>query len=78
MALLDILQKQLVAIIQWPEDGLGALVRRFPVANMKIQYGALLALRKSQMAVFLNEGKVTDVYGHGMYKLATQANQVLR
>jgi membrane protease subunit (stomatin/prohibitin family) len=34
-------------------------------------------VRESQMAVFVNEGKVADVFGPGMYKLTTQTLPVL-
>ena len=47
------------------------------MADMEIQYGASLTVRESQMAVFVNEGKVADVFGPGMYKLSTQTIPVL-
>ena len=34
-------------------------------------------MRESQIAVFVNEGKVADVFGPGMYKLTTQIIEVL-
>jgi hypothetical protein len=34
-------------------------------------------VRESQVAVFVNEGKVADVFGPGMYKLTTQTMPVL-
>jgi hypothetical protein len=58
-------------------DGDGTLAWRFPMADMEIQYGASLTVRESQMAVFVNEGKVADVFGPGMYKLTTQTMPVL-
>ena len=77
MALMDFLKKQFIDIIQWTEAGDGTLAWRFPVADMEIQYGASLTVRESQMAVFVNEGKVADVFGPGMYKLTTQTIPVL-
>jgi membrane protease subunit (stomatin/prohibitin family) len=77
MALMDFLKKQFIDIIQWTEDGDGTLAWRFPVADMEIQYGASLTVRESQIAVFVNEGKVADVFGPGMYKLTTQTIPVL-
>jgi len=44
---------------------------------MEIQNGASLTVRESQMAVFVNEGKVADVFGPGMHKLTTQTLPVL-
>ncbi|WP_411880150.1 SPFH domain-containing protein [Polaromonas sp. YR568] len=77
MALMDFIKKQFIDIIQWTEDGDGTLAWRFPMADMEIQYGASLTVRESQMAVFVNEGKVADVFGPGMHKLTTQTIPVL-
>ena len=77
MALMDFIKKQFIDIIQWTEDGDGTLAWRFPMAGNEIQYGGSLTVRESQMAVFVNEGKVADVFGPGMYKLTTQTLPVL-
>ena len=77
MALMDFIKKQFIDIIQWTEDDDGTLAWRFPMAEMEIQNGASLTVRESQMAVFVNEGKVADVFGPGMYKLTTQTLPVL-
>lgn len=77
MALMDFIKKQFIDIIQWTETGDGTLAWRFPMADMEIQYGASLTVRESQMAVFVNEGKIADVFGPGMYKLTTQTIPVL-
>jgi len=77
MALMDFIKKQFIDIIQWTEADDGTLAWRFPMADMEIQYGASLTVRESQMAVFVNEGKVADVFGPGMYKLTTQTIPVL-
>ena len=77
MALMDFIKKQFIDIIQWTEDGDGTLAWRFPMRDMEIQNGASLTVRESQMAVFVNEGKVADVFGPGIYKLTTQTLPVL-
>lgn len=77
MALMDFIKKQFIDIIQWTEDDDGTLAWRFPMAEMEIQNGASLTVRESQMAVFVNEGKVADVFGPGTYKLSTQTLPVL-
>ena len=77
MAFMDFIKKQFIDIIQWTEDDDGTLAWRFPVADLEIQYGASLTVRESQVAVFVNEGKVADVFGPGMYKLTTQTIPVL-
>ncbi|MGE4241584.1 SPFH domain-containing protein [Ramlibacter sp.] len=77
MALMDFIKKQFIDIIQWTEADNDTLAWRFPMRDMEIQYGASLTVRESQMAVFVNEGKIADVFGPGMYKLTTQTIPVL-
>ncbi len=77
MALMDFIKKQFIDIIQWTEDSEGTLAWRFQMADMEIQYGASLTVRESQMAVFVNEGQVADVFGPGRYTLTTQTIPVL-
>jgi membrane protease subunit (stomatin/prohibitin family) len=77
MALMDFIRKQFIDIIEWTEDGDGTLAWRFPVADMEIQNGASLTVRASQVAIFVNEGQVADVFGPGTHKLTTQTLPVL-
>ena len=77
MALMDFIKKQFIDVIQWTEEGDGTLAWRFPMSGMEIQNGGQLVVRESQMAVFVNEGKVADVFGPGTYKLTTQTLPVL-
>ena len=77
MALMDFIKKQFIDILEWTEDGDGTLAWRYPMAGMEIQNGASLVVRESQMAVFVNEGQVADVFGPGTYKLTTQTLPVL-
>ncbi len=77
MALMDFIKKQFIDILQWTEDGDGTLAWRFPMQEMEIQNGASLTVRDSQLALFVNEGTVADVFKPGMYKLTTQTLPVL-
>ena len=77
MALMDFIKKQFIDIIQWTEADDGTLAWRFPMRDMEIQNGGTLVVRESQMAMFVNEGKVADVFGPGTYKLTTQTLPVL-
>ncbi|MDO8790092.1 MAG: SPFH domain-containing protein [Sulfuritalea sp.] len=77
MALMDFIKKQFIDIIQWTEDDGDTMAWRFPMAELEIQNGASLTVRESQMAVFVNEGQIADVFGPGMYKLTTQTLPVL-
>jgi membrane protease subunit (stomatin/prohibitin family) len=77
MALMDFIKKQFIDILEWTESGDGTLAWRYPMAGNEIQYGGSLTVRESQMAVFVNEGKVADVFGPGMHKLTTQTLPIL-
>ncbi|MBP6484129.1 MAG: SPFH domain-containing protein [Rhodoferax sp.] len=77
MALMDFIKKQFIDIIQWTEENDGTLAWRFPMRDMEIQNGGQLVVRESQMAIFVNEGKVADVFGPGTHKLTTQTLPVL-
>jgi membrane protease subunit (stomatin/prohibitin family) len=74
---MDFIKKQFIDVIQWTEESDGTLAWRFPMSGMEIQNGATLVVRESQMALFVNEGKVADVFGPGTYKLTTQTLPVL-
>ncbi len=77
MSLMSFIKKQFIDIIQWTESDDDVLAWRFPTTDLEIQYGASLTVRESQMAVFVNEGQVADVFGPGMHKLTTQTLPVL-
>lgn len=70
-------KKQPIDILQWTEEGDGLLAWRFPTADMEIQYGASLTVRASQLALFVHDGQVADVFEPGTYTLTTQTLPVL-
>ena len=65
MSLGSFFKKQFIDVIQWTEDGAGVLAYRYPMQDMEIQNGAQLTVRESQMAVFVNEGEVADIFWPG-------------
>jgi membrane protease subunit (stomatin/prohibitin family) len=77
MSLRDFIAKQWIDVIQWTEPEQGILAYRYPMQDMEIQNGGSLTVRDSQMAVFVNEGKIADVFGPGLYKLTTQTLPIL-
>ena len=77
MALMDFIKKQFIDIIEWTESGDGTLAWRFPMADREIQNGGSLTVRESQMAVFVNEGKLADVFAPGRHTLTTATLPVL-
>ena len=77
MALKDFLKKQFIDVIQWTESSEGILSYRYPMQDFEIQYGASLTVRESQMGVFVNEGRIADVFPPGRYTLTTQTLPLL-
>jgi len=77
MGLFDFVKKQFIDVLQWNEDTEGVLSWRYPMADFEIQNGAALTVRESQLAMFVNEGQVADVFGPGNHKLTTNTLPVL-
>lgn len=77
MGLWDKLTGELVDIIEWTDDSRDTMVWRFPRYQNEIKYSAKLVVRESQVAAFVNEGKLADVYVPGTYTLTTQNMPVL-
>ncbi|CAN5352456.1 SPFH domain-containing protein [soil metagenome] len=75
--MLDIFKKQFIEVIEWTENTDGVLAHRFPTLDKEIQTGAQLTVRDSQMALFVNEGNVADVFSPGRYALSTQNLPIL-
>jgi membrane protease subunit (stomatin/prohibitin family) len=68
----DFIKKQFIDVLQYVENEDGVLAYRFPMMDMEIQNGASLTVRESQMAAFVNEGRMADTFGPGTYKVTTQ------
>lgn len=77
MSLRDFLSKQFIDVIEWVEPDEGILAYRYPMQDREIQNGGKLTVRDSQMAVFVNEGRVADVFAPGLYTLNTQTLPIL-
>ena len=77
MALMDFIKKQFIDIIQWTETDNVTLAWRFPMADMEIQNGASLTVRESQLALFVDEGRVADQFAPGLFRLNTNTLPVL-
>ena len=77
MSLRDFIAKQWIDVIEWVEPEEGILAYRFPMQDREIQNGGKLTVRDSQFAVFVNEGKLADAFGPGLYTLTTQTLPIL-
>jgi len=77
MSVRDFITKQFIDVIEWVEPEEGILAYRYPMQDREIQNGGKLTVRESQAAVFVNEGKVADTFGPGLYTLNTQTLPIL-
>ena len=77
MALWDKLMGELVDIVEWLDDSNNTLAYRFERYQNEIKYGAKLVVREGQVAAFINEGKLADVFKPGTYELTTQNLPIL-
>ncbi|PWK79619.1 membrane protease subunit (stomatin/prohibitin family) [Mucilaginibacter oryzae] len=71
MSLFSRLSAEFIDIIEWVDTTQNTLVWKFPRYDNAIKMGAKLIVRESQAAVFMNEGKVADVFMPGTYELQT-------
>lgn len=72
MALFEKLKSEFVDIIEWNEHASDEVVWRFPRYQDEIKNGTQLTVRPGQTAVFVNEGRVADVFQPGLYTLDTR------
>ena len=77
MGLWDKLKGELVDIVEWLDNSHDTMVYRFQRYQNEIKYGAQLVVRESQVAVFVNEGQLADVFLPGTYTLETQNLPIL-
>ena len=77
MSLRDFITKQFIDVIEWVEPEEGILAYRYPMQDREIQNGGKLTVRDSQAAIFVNEGKVADIFGPGLYTLTTETLPIL-
>jgi membrane protease subunit (stomatin/prohibitin family) len=73
----DLFKKQFIEVIEWTEPADGVLSWNFPTYQKEINTGAQLTVRDSQMAVFVNEGNIADVFGPGRFTLNTKTLPIL-
>jgi membrane protease subunit (stomatin/prohibitin family) len=77
MGLLNKLRNELIDIIQWTDDTQDTMVWRFPRYENEIKNGAQLIVRESQVAAFIHQGQLADVFQPGTYTLHTQNLPIL-
>jgi membrane protease subunit (stomatin/prohibitin family) len=77
MGLFEKLKAEFIDIIEWLDPSNDTMIYRFERYHNQIKNGAKLTVRESQVAVFVSEGQVADVFQPGMYTLQTQNLPIL-
>lgn len=81
MGIFDEIKKKLshefIDIIEWLDSSNDTIVHRFERYQNEIKNNAQLVVREGQIAVFINEGKLADVFNPGTYTLNTQNLPIL-
>ncbi|WFB34522.1 SPFH domain-containing protein [Kiritimatiellota bacterium B12222] len=77
MGFLDKLRGEVIDIIEWLDASNDTLVYRFERYGNEIKWHAKLVVREGQMAVFINEGQLADVFSPGTYTLDTKNLPIL-
>ena len=67
----NIIKGQLIDVIEWTDNTQDTMVHKYDMNGKEIMMGAQLTVRESQVAVFVNEGQLADVYTPGRYELST-------
>ncbi|MES2108707.1 MAG: SPFH domain-containing protein [Bacteroidota bacterium] len=77
MGLFSKILSQFIDVIDWVDNTNNTIIWKFPRQDNEIKMGAKLTVRESQVAIFMNEGKIADVFGPGLYQLDTQNMPIL-
>lgn len=77
MGLLDRFKNEFIDIIEWTDDSNDTIAYRFERFQNEIKTGAKLTVREGQAAVFVNEGKIADVFTPGLHTLTTENLPIL-
>ena len=72
MSIFSKLRGQFIDVIEWVDPSDKVMVYRYEDNNREIMMGAQLTVRESQVAIFVNEGKIADIFQPGRYELSTQ------
>ena len=77
MGILDKLKGQLIDVIEWTDSTNNTMVHKYDRNGKDIMMGAQLTVRESQVAIFVNEGELADVFEPGRYELQTSNMPIL-
>ena len=71
MGFFDKIMGEFIDVIEWTDNSNDTMVYRFERYGNEIKNKAKLIVRESQVAVFVNEGEIADIFEAGIYELST-------
>jgi len=77
MGFFDKLMGEFIDVIEWIDNSDDTMVYRFERYGNEIKNEAKLIVRESQVAVFVNEGEIADIFEAGIYQLDTNNLPIL-
>ena len=77
MGILDKIKGQLIDVIEWTDSSNKTMVHKYDMNGKEIMMGAQLTVRESQVAIFVNEGEIADIFEPGRYELQTSNMPIL-
>ena len=77
MGILDKIKGQLIDVIEWSDSSANTMVHKYDMNGKEIMNGAQLTVRESQVAIFVSEGQLADIFEPGRYELTTSNLPIL-
>ena len=71
------IRNNLLKAIEWQDPSKNTILYKYPMDGRQIQFGSKLTVRDSQVAIFMNKGKIADVFGPDMHTLKTSNLPIL-
>ena len=63
--------------IEWTDTSSNLIIWKYPISKDHVNKGSALTVRESQVAIFVDKGRLADVFLPGFYKLDTQNMPIL-
>ena len=78
MGLFNFIKGEFIEVVHWEDDSQDTMVYKFPMTDkQQIKENAQLIVRPSQVAIFVYQGQIADVYEPGKYTLHTDTMPIL-
>ena len=77
MGILDKIKGQLIDVIEGTDSSNKTMGHKYDMNGKEIMMGAQLTVRESQVAIFVNEGEIADIFEPGRYELQTSNMPIL-